>query len=236
MPSKIKRRSGKAVTEYMKLIEFAPEEAFFVGVGINHAEVDCLLEEWPDIAIYGFEPHPDTFQSIKRTFPGILYNKAVSNYVGKAKLYSKPRHADGASFYQKIDEKVRAECVEFEVAVTTLDNMFVKREPGSTKGLLWLDCEGEENNVLEGAERFIVDSGISVVNVELTGKPRSEGWCRPVDVHNLLMDYGFLPAWCHTTRSCIGQCDLIYLRKEIFRPEYCSIPDSINRYNAEGEF
>jgi len=164
MVSKIRRRSGNAVTEYCKLVEFNPELVCLVGVGLNHEEITCLREEWPDIELYGFEPHPLTFRSIRYTFPGILYQKAISNTEGTATLYSKPRHKDGASLYQKKIEKDRLQCKEFEVKTTTLDiafsSSFYASYAGvkSRNGLLWLDCEGSENLSIKGGKEFVVSA------------------------------------------------------------------------------
>lgn len=227
--SKILRRSGKAVTEYCNLIDFTPDPVVIVGVGLHHGEVFEMRDAWDDFELYGFEPHPETYKSIVDNFPGRLYNCAISNKEQNQTLYSKPKHKDGASFFQKKIEKDRLECEEFEVKVRTLDWMYPLIRPTSRNGLLWLDCEGNEKAALEGGREFI-DRCISVINVELTGKPRSEGWSKPVDVHKKLVEYGFLQSWIHTTRSSIFQQDSIYLRKEIFRPEACACPESILEY------
>lgn len=229
MTSKILRRSGKAVVEYCNLIEFTPELVCLVGVGVHHEEVDCMREAWPNIELYGFEPHPDTYKSINKSFPGRLFPCAMSNEVGLKILYSKSKHKDGASIFQKIIEKDRLECEEFEIDVSTLDRIFNSIHFTNRNGLLWLDCEGNELAALEGGKQFI-DNCISVINVELTGKPRSKGWSKPLDVHNKLVEYRFSQAWIHTTRSCIGQVDSIYVRRELFKSEFCSIPESIADY------
>lgn len=230
--SRIHRRSGSAVVQYLSLIEFTPDIAVIAGVGCHSGEVECLLEEYPDIELYGFEPHPSTFKAISKTFPGRLFQLALSNEVKKQILYGKSKHKDGASLFPKIIEKDRLECKEFEVQCTTLDEtlFFDKVPPLSNRnGILWLDCEGNESSALCGGKGFI-EQCISVINCEMTGKPRSIGWCKPVDVHKILTEYGFLLSWSHTHRSTCGQYDAIYLRKEIFRPEYCSSPASILEY------
>jgi len=227
--SKILRRSGKAVVQYLNLTEFEPTLIVICGVGVHHGEIFEMREAWPDIELYGFEPHPNTYKAVNDTFPGRLFPCAISNEVGLRILYSKSKHKDGASLFQKIIEKDRLECEEFEVDVTTLDRLFKSIHFANRNGLLWLDCEGNELAALEGGKQFI-EHCISVVNVELTGKPRSEGWSKPLDVHNKLVEYGFLQAWIHTTRSCIGQVDSIYVRKELFKSEFCSIPQSIAEY------
>ncbi len=232
MPSKIHRRSGRAVTEYLQLLEFVPDLVCLVGVGIRFSEVECMTEAWGDFELYGFEPHPDTFKAVNETFPGRLYPYAVSDRINGQTLYSKSKHKDGASLFPKIIEKDRLECREYDIQTVTLDYIF-DRASGklrkNQKGLLWLDCEGCEESALKGGKHFINES-ISVINVEMTGKPRGEGWCRPVDVHKKLVEYGFLQGWSHTNRSAQGQMDVIYVRPEIFKPEYCSAQNSVLEY------
>lgn len=176
-------------------------------------------------------PHPNTYEVLNKYFPGRLYSYAVSDRIGKQILYGKATHKDGASLFPKIIEKDRLECQEYEVETTTLDHIlgFIENKYKYRKGLLWLDCEGNENLSIKGGKHFI-DESISVINVELTGNPRGKGWSKPIDVHRSLMSMGFLQAWNHTNRVHSGQVDAIYVRRELFKPEFCSIPDSIGVY------
>src|SRR5690606_27369730 len=144
-----------------------------VGVGLHHQEVDVFRETWGhDFQLVGFEAHPDTCKSIRATFPGTLANIAVSDRDGETSLYAKRNWKDGSSVFPKSDGSE-----PIEVKTCSLDSFFYERihilPPNSRNGLLWLDCEGSELNALKGGEQFVREC-ISVINVELTAKPRDD--------------------------------------------------------------
>lgn len=234
--SKIHRRSGNAVVGYCQLIGFEPNAVVLVGVGMRHQEIEVMREDWDDFELYGFEPNPDIHKAINHDFPGFLSSSAITDVSGLTTLHVNRAHKDGSCIYKKFDEKVQAKTKQVEVFTTTLDGRFSR---GMTFGknirvLLWLDCEGCENLALKGGQKLI-KRNVDLINVELTGKPRNHGWPKPIEVHKLLLDLGFLQCWVHTTRSCIGQYDAIYIRKELFRPEFCSCPDSIERFENDNQ-
>ena len=226
MPSKINRRSGNAVVEYLGYLNFVPKSVYLVGVGMHHEEVDVMREWWGDFELYGFEPSPSVYKAVKDTFPGIIWQYAISDYEGKSKLYTKRSWKDGSSLFEK---KLQSdEYNEIEVTVKTLDIMRHIPEVAEP-ALLWLDCEGSELNALKGAKQFI--QSVSVVNIEQTQHPRGDDWPTPYETHRWLIEHGFLQAWTHTHRTVIGQFDSIYLRREIFNPSWCSCLASTEDYH-----
>ncbi len=219
MASRLLRRSGIAVGTVAELLGWKPDAVFHVGVGQYHQEVDVLHAEWPDAKWFGVEPHPKIMEKLQKDYPGGLFEGAVSDYVGGGTLHIPHRHKDGSSLfehYQRADE----EYSKIEVGVTTLDVLFDHPQYNFPHALLWMDCEGNEMAALHGGEKFIKNH-IDVINIEMTSKPPGPGWCSPVDVHNLLMSYGFFRQWIHTQRFGSGQCDCIYVRGNLFKPEFC---------------
>lgn len=229
--SKIRRRSGNAVVEYCQLMDWKPDAVVLVGVGGRHDEVHVMKEAWPDIHLFGFEPHPKTYDKIIDLFPGKLYRKAVSNYSGYATLYCNMKLQDGlASLYPR-----ESTGSKFSVNTVTLDDVSALKLSNEVRSgrkcLLWLDCEGSELDALKGGKLFI-DGCVGVINVEMTGRPRDSGWPRPEEVHRWLVDRNFLQAWVHTTRSVRGQADCIYVRRELFKPDLCCCPGSIEDWRC----
>lgn len=224
MSSKIARRSGNAVTDYCSLIGWKPNQIHIVGVGAGHGEVESFQERWPGVPIIGYEPHPWTYPGLMATgrFQEV-YNVAISNYVGKSVLYGKKRWKNGASILKPTSHTPDQ---EFSVNVTTLDEM--SKILGEVRqALLWLDCEGCELRALEGGEKFV--QNVLAVNVEMTGRARGEDWCSPTEVHEWLINNGFFQSLVHTIRPVIGQFDSLYLREEVFNPDFCTCPDSVLR-------
>lgn len=225
--SRILRRSGIAVGLIMDLLEWSPDTCVQVGVGLHCQEVDVLKVGWPDLKFFGFEPHPRIYEGLKDTYPGELEWAAVSNESGAAILHSKKRHKDGSSLhphYERDDEKYE----QIEVPVTTLDEWNDETAWFDTQVMLWLDCEGNELKVLQGAENFI--QSVQLVNVELTGIPPGDGWCDCWDVDRWLQDHGFVHQWIHTQRSSAGQRDAIYVRPHMFKPEHACCRCQVERW------
>lgn len=231
MTSKIKRRSGKAVAEYCELIGWRPDWVFHVGIGLNHEETDVFQEQWPDCKFAGCEPHPqivETLQKLQRwkvegkrygeasVYPGMIIPYAVGSKKGTAVLHTKSKHKDGSSLFLHSNRNPKNKYGEVEVNTVPLDGI---TGPFGSDMLLWSDCEGSELNALKGGERFL--RSVGMVNVEMSCRPLGDGWCRPLDVHQLLHRAGFAQAWCHTNRIHAGQFDSIYVRREMLKPELC---------------
>ena len=153
MVSKIHRRSGNAVVNHLKIMKWRPDVVYQVGVGVNHQEIDCLLEEWPDIQMIGFEPHPKIYKGIKDKFPGVLFNLAVADCVKKVTLYSKPSHKDGSSIFPHFKADNNLNPID-DIYTTYLDGPVlwdIREKHKGKQTLLWLDCEGGELDILDGA-------------------------------------------------------------------------------------
>lgn len=221
--SKLLRRSGIAVALICEHIGWQPDCFYQIGIGMLHGELDVITQVWDDVEIHGCEPHPQILSGLRGKYPGTLYETAVSDYIGEAILYSKPRHKDGSSLYP------HTTCEggdSFPVKVTTVDTLWPDG-PHGLHPMLWVDCEGSELPVLRGGEKFI--SAVDVINIELTGKQMGIGWSKQEEVHTWLLDHGFRRQWVHTQRAFVGQCDGIYVRPAIFNPDICCCPCELLR-------
>lgn len=196
-----------------------------MGLGQRANEVGVFLDEWPDIQMVGFEPNPKCLQHIASNYPGVIHELALSDFDGGGTLHTRPRHADGASLFE-----VEGAEGSVDVPVRRMDTLYNGGlVGGDCNRMLWLDCEGCELAVLSGMGDLF--DGFQMVNVELTSKPTSPDWCSSSEVHQWLKDHGMYRIWVHTQRSCAGQCDGIYVRKELFRPEFCCCPCEVDRWS-----
>jgi len=225
MLSRARRRSGIAFCKIMELLHWTPDVIFQLGVGIYYAQVIQFVRDWPNVKLIGCEPNVQIVESIKEKYPGEIIECAISNFEGTATLYNKHRHKDGSSLYSHHNHHDNETYTETKVEVTTLDKLFPDPRKYGKNIILWADCEGSEYPAFQGAENFI--KYVSVVNVEMTAKPMGEGWSDVLDVHNWLCNKGFKRQWIHTQRSEQGQYDVIYVRDEVFRPEYCCCPFTV---------
>lgn len=228
--SKIKQRSGNAIVQYAGLIDYIPETIIQVGVGQHFDETIPMKAAWPGAEFIGFEPHPGIVRQIINEYPGTMYERAIGEKRGVAKLYAKRNHKDGSSLYPHATKHTKEDYAAIEVVQTTLNIMVQdKRLAGIGKNvLLWLDCEGSEANVLRGAGHEFM-AKVAMVNVEMTSNPPGDGWGSPSVVHQLLHLYGFARAWIHTTRSVAGQYDAIYVRRSMLNPAYCCCPCELGK-------
>jgi FkbM family methyltransferase len=227
MPSKLRRRGGVAVCGITDLLKWTPTTVVQVGVGQNHDEVDVMREWWGDFNLIGFEAHLGIAESIQQRYPGELHAVAVGEKAGTITLHSKRNHKDGTSRFKHANRETHT--ID-DVPMTTLDEQFRLPTDLGERVLLWLDCEGGELSALRGGERFV--QRVAVINLELTSRPPGPGWCDAMETHRWLVKRGFIRQSAHTTRSGSGQCDAVYVRRSMWRPEYCYCPCAF--YEVEG--
>lgn len=227
----IARRSADAVINYLIPMGYEPQSLTIAGIGVSSEEAKAFKEWKSNIEIAGFEPHPDTVAGlVKSQFPGQIIQAAL---VGDTSTKYRQLHCNsswknGSSLYQP-REIEDSKWFTVEVPVYRLDDAKPHMNI-SKRGILWLDCEGSEAEVLRGGKTFI-NEFVDVVNVEMTGNPRGNGWCNPKEVHSLLLSYGFLQVWVHTIRPVIGQFDAVYMRRRLIDPRFCCNPDTLIRHD-----
>jgi hypothetical protein len=208
------RRSGNAVVQIAKVLNWQPNIVYQVGVGEFHQEVDVFKENWPDCEFVGCDPYPRDYSN----YPGKVHQVAIDAIERPSLFYLKKHHPDGSSFFQFPDHQIRR---KIEVSTVTLDQLFLAGTKDNA--LLWLDCEGSELWALQGAEKVI--ERVKMVNVEMTMRlDRFSGRALPKEVHRWLVGHNFLRQWIHTFRIPSGQYDAVYTHRSIFKAEFCCDP------------
>lgn len=214
------RRSGIGAVQITSSIPWRADAVYQVGVGNYHQELDVMAESWPGVKFFGCDPRPC------EGYPGQFFQVAITDRVSNAMLNMKSRHPDGSSL---LPLPGQPNAKQIMVATTTLDAMFPTVEPGRI--MLWLDCEGSETKTLLGGPNFL--RHVHVVNVEHSaGTQIANGRRQSSEVYKLLVASGFWLLDNHTLRLQQGQCDYVYCRKELFRPELCLSPQEIIRWET----
>ncbi len=229
MASYLLRRSGIAVGLVAEVLGWRADLVIQVGVGNHHQEVDVLSSEWPGVRFVGFEPHPNIFEGLRDDYPGEIHQLAMSNFNGCGTLFAKKCHGDGSSLVFTADPNI----LTFEVKVRTLDSMWCEEQIWAMQDsriLLWVDCEGRELEALKGGEKTL--GLVDVINVEMTSHPPELGWSSPTDIHSYLVSKGFMTQWVHTQRIGAGQTDFVYVRPQLFKPDYCCFPWEVERFDG----
>ncbi len=157
-----------------------------VGVG-NGSECYEFSRAYPDSSLLAFEPHPKWFKSHLPRFPGLLLNYAVSNEYGFRPFYLRPGNHQASSLFkreQKTDPVI-------DVPVVTLDGI-TEHLREIKNSILWMDCEGAELVVLEGATRLFAQRRIHWVNCEVRTVPGNRaGIALEAEIDALLSHFGF---------------------------------------------
>ncbi len=226
MVSKLLRRSGVAVGLEAARLGWTPDFVIQVGIGQYHEGMHVLKEEWPNIRILGFEAHPEIAKKIN-DYPGEIRVVTIGNKCEDIEIYEKHRHKDGTSIFP-FKEDVKISKI-IAVKTSTLDIEVGAASLVGKEVILWLDCEGSELRVLQGAENVLTH--VKMVNVEMTPNPSSIHWPTPNEVHCFLNNAGFYRQHLHTMKG--SQYDAIYVKGEIFQKKYCCCPYTVAQYEDD---
>jgi len=137
-----------------------------IDVGANFGVLTILIGALsPSSTVYAFEPHPRTFDSLKRNVSDNrlahrvhCIQSALSTSIGTVAF------ADGAA--PATNRIVRGSDQSIEVPVTTIDTFCQARNLG-TIDFLKIDVEGAELDVLSGARTYFENKSIRVGMIEI---------------------------------------------------------------------
>ena len=184
------------------------EPLIIVDVGINRGQSTILFLKWfPKARIYGFEPLPDVFIIAKKRIKNRahLYNLGISSMSGVRTFWQSKldetstfNHPNLESRYHKMKSKVllsSADAMYKPLTVNTITlNDFSSKENISKIGLLKVDTEGHEFEVLKGASILLMQHQIKLIQIERqeTGLRSSEGVLdSPEEVEEFLNTFSY---------------------------------------------
>ena len=143
---------------------------FDVGANVG-AYSKCLRNASGNINIYAFEPHPKTYRELEKSVHGLninTYNVGVGFSSGFMSLYDYADE-DGsshASLYRNVIENIHHRpSAKHEVRIIALDAFALENRIGRV-GLLKIDTEGHELEVLKGFEKYIKGDKVDLIHFE----------------------------------------------------------------------
>ena len=150
--------------------EFMVQSIFDVGANEGNYSKQCLDLGFKG-TIHCFEPHPKTYISLRSTLeklPVTIYNVGFSDIEGTANIFDH-KVGDGsehASLFEGVIQSIhKDETVMHEIELTTIDS-FLAKNSISHIGLLKIDTEGNEFNILLGAKNALKNRMIDIIHFE----------------------------------------------------------------------
>jgi FkbM family methyltransferase len=145
-----------------------------IDVGANEGNYSAeILNFNQSIRVYAFEPHPVTFGRLVEKFKSnkkiSVINKGMSSVTGTLQLYDYA-NKDGSSHASLFSEVITdihhaVSAVSHTVNLTTLDE-FVEEACIDEIILLKIDTEGNELEVLRGADKCLRSKKINAIHLE----------------------------------------------------------------------
>jgi len=189
-----------------KLARRLAADATILDVGANVGQYARLARRaFPQAKIYSFEPNPAAFAKLVQIADELEIETiplGCGNSVGSMPMFdfSESSGSEVATLVPGALETSGVEPAEFQVALTTIDNFCNERNIGEV-GLLKIDVEGFERQVLMGASEMLSAGRVQVVQFEfnegtLVNYTRMEDLQAQLagyTLHRLLYDGNLLP-------------------------------------------
>ena len=160
-----------------------------IGVGIQGSEAWILNDKGFNTAnIIGFEPHQGRYNLLKNTYPGELYNLAVSAQHGKISGLSAWDFVANNPTNINSEQKNNNQYKPVEVKTICVDTIVANRNFKSA--CVWADVEGSEYEVVLGMLRSLMYKKISSIFLELSHNAAT------FQIVQLLSCLGYYPTAC----------------------------------------
>jgi len=179
---------------------------FDVGAHVGETALR-LAAEFPEAAIYSFEPDPHSFSALRAVAAAVPHveavNAAVGDTDGKAVFFvnqfdqtsSLLETAPGASQYL-LNKSGLERRSEIEVPVLTLDR-FCEARGIARIDVLKLDAQGYELRILDGARKLLDRQAVPIVYLEVCFVRIYQGQPLFPDIYQYLFDRGYRLVWLY---------------------------------------
>lgn len=170
----IEKTGEKFVIENL-LPKKMPDYPILFDVGGNIGEYSISLKKYfPDANIFSFEPNPKAFAIMKENLAKfnnvICENIGLGSTIGSEKMYSYSKVENstlGTLNKSALNDlyKINDQIEEIQFSINTIDNYCIQKNI-SQIDFLKIDTEGQELNILKGAEKMIKNNKIKIIQFE----------------------------------------------------------------------
>jgi FkbM family methyltransferase len=202
---------AQMATTVCRYLKEAPAAMYDIGVGpVIKSEWNHILKIYPQMKMFGCEPHPDTYRQQESRFPGQLKQTAIHSQKRTATLNLKSRLSKFGAF-SLIDLGVSYE-QKIEVSCITLDE-FDEWAGKQESIILWMDIEGSELDALKSAPNLLSSGRVKAINLEVRPKTNSSDWPTDKEIRAWLELNGYNLVLNYNNQKT--HWDAIYLPQEI---------------------
>lgn len=149
-------------------------------IGANTGNYSILLNNnIPNIHIFAYEPHPETFKILKKNTKKLtnikIYNLGLDNKVGDSVLWdfsedselksTQPTSTLASNYKNVIEDFHNQKSMKYKIKTTTIEKEF-KTNKLKKIDLIQIDTEGSELKILENAKNLIKNNKIRIIQFE----------------------------------------------------------------------
>lgn len=222
-------QSAKILEKYFFEICSKFEIKQFIECGAHDAYASRrIARAMPEIKVIAYEANPYVYNNFISlvTMEGVNYiNRAISNKLGQSFLFLKEKDTKSWSsegFLSDFYDESLHNLDKLRVFTSTLDHeMLTEIEAMPTA--IWIDVEGSNSVLLEGAEQFIKSGSILAIYIETQidrvwpSDHNAVKLCQVLDKLNFEL----------VARDCPGHwgCNLVFVKKEIYNEIKSTVDD-----------
>lgn len=164
-----------------------------IHIGAHHGLEYSIYEKMGIENLLFFEPIPECFEVLKNNVRGIVVNKALGNYNGKATMYIASNEGISSSVLEPLYHSVQYPKILFdetlEVDIVKLDDYL---DRCTEFNFINIDVQGYELEVFKGAVKTL--KNIDYVMTEVNRRELYKGCVQVTELDNFLGDFNFTRA------------------------------------------
>jgi len=201
-----------------------PKVSFEIGAYDAEFSIN-LRKRMKDIKIYAFEASKDNFEHFTRARnfhnKNIKYlNLALSDKTGDIDFFMQDKNLDTNEMYTKIIpnnslHKRKEENIQYQqirISSETLENFALSEKIDKESNSMWIDVEGSNKEVLNGASNILEFS--ELIYIEVEDKKFWENQWLSEDVIKFMKNYDLIPI-AKDFEDFLGQYNLIFIKEEL---------------------